>query len=322
MFKPLAQSIDWLLSMTLARFVRPRGDVPRPAAVPRDPGELKWPEALVPALKPTTSPGGKSPLGPAPAGEPCWEFSCASPITSLWETNQNMRGLVLGPPDATKAVIVLHGAYEDKYKHAVWMARCFTQQGYRAVIPAGPCHLERAPPDVFSGSPIFWSAELFVAAMHQWLAEVRGLSGWLRREGAQHVGLYGYSLGTLVAGLAASLWDDVDFLAMLSPVGSHADAIQHSRVAARIWPWMRDLSPDQRDLLNRWAPCRRSPLVRRMAFFITRHDKLQPTRLQEEWWDAWGRPPRRDYPHAHLSVHFCKDFYRDLGALAAEWTND
>jgi hypothetical protein len=110
----------------------------------------------------------------------------------------------------------------------------------------------------------------------------------------------------------------VDFVAMLSPVGSHADSIRHSRVAARIWPWMRDISPGDFALLERWAPCRRQPVISRLGFFITRYDKLQPTQLQEEWWQAWGSPPRWDYPHAHLSVHFSKDFYRDLATFAAE----
>ena len=318
MWKPLAHSIDWLLSMTLSRFVRPRGELPRPNVVPRDPAEVTWPDAVEPRFEPAKSPAGKSPGGPAPIDEKCWEFSFASPVDSPWEECRTARGLALGPPDAKRAVILLHGAYEDKYVHPVWMARAFTQQGYRVLIPAGPCHLERAPQGVFSGSPMFWSTDLFVAALYQWLAEVRGLIGFLRREGATQVGVFGNSLGSLVAGLAATLWSDVDFAALLSPVGSHADAIRHSRVAARIWPWMRDLSADQTALLDRWAPCRRRPLTDRLGFFITAYDNLQPTWLQEEWWQAWGQPPRWDYPHAHLSAHYSKDFYRDLAKFAAD----
>jgi hypothetical protein len=294
--------------------------------VPPDPAEAAWPEAVEPRLEPTKSPAGKSPAGPPPVDEPCWEFSFASPVDSPWEESRTARGLVLGPPDAKRAVILLHGAYEDKYVHPVWMARAFTQHGYRALIPAGPCHLQRAPQGVFSGSPMFWSAELFVAALYQWLAEVRGLMGWLQREGAAEVGVFGNSLGSLAAGLAATLWDDVDFAALLSPVGSHADAIRHSRVAARIWPWMRDLPAEQTALLDRWAPYRRRPRTRNLGFFITSYDNLQPTWLQEEWWQAWNEPPRWDYPHAHLSAHYSKGFYRDLAAFAREachgMTND
>ena len=51
------------------------------------------------------------------------------------------------------------------------------------VIPAAPCHLNRATHGRFSGSAMFWSTELVVAGMAQWLAEIRGLIDWLRGEG-------------------------------------------------------------------------------------------------------------------------------------------
>src|SRR5205823_148801 len=159
------------------------------------------------------------------AGEELSEFSFDSPVDSAWVENQTVRGLALGAADASRAVILMHGAYEDTYQRPLAIARSFTQHGYRVLMPAGPFHLQRTPPGVFSGSPMFWSSELFVAALHQWLADLRGLIGWLRREGVEHVGVFGNSLGSLVAGLAASLWDDLDFAALLSPVGSHLDAI-------------------------------------------------------------------------------------------------
>jgi pimeloyl-ACP methyl ester carboxylesterase len=314
MWKPLAKGIDWLLSMTLARWVRPHGAVPKPVVVPSDPAAIAWPDVADIALKPAEPPRQRV----KDREEELWDFSFASPVESPWPVNQTVRGVALGPEKAADAVILLHGAYEDYYTHAQWMAQPFLRHGGRAFIPAGPCHLQRTPPGVFSGSPMFWSTDLVVASLYQWLAEVRCLMNWLRRSGGQRVGLFGYSLGTLVAGLAAALWDDVDFLALLSPVGSHAQAITHSRVAARIWPWMQNLPADEPALLERWAPIKRPPVTKRIGFFITRYDDLQPTALQEEWWQAWGRPPRWDYPHGHLSVHFCKQFYRDLETFAKD----
>ena len=315
MWKPLAQSFDWLLSRTLARWVRPRGEVPRPAAVADDPDEVAWLDTVNVEFLPVGQPLAKLAESDSEAFQ---EFAFASPVASCWRENQTVRGLAMGPPDADRAVILLHGAYEDNYRHSVWMARCFTRHGYRVYIPEGPCHHRRTPPGVFSGSPMFWSSELVVASMHQWLAETRGLMGYLRRRGMGQIGLYGYSLGSLVGGLAATLWDDFDFLAMLSPVGSHVDAIEQSPIAVRIWPWMKNLPAEERALLNRWAAVHRPPRIEPMQFFITRHDRLQPRELQEAWWQSWGRPPRRDYPHAHLSVHFAKTFYDDLAAFAAE----
>ena len=39
---------------------------PKPGAVPPDPAEAIWPEAVEPRLESTKSPAGKSPAGPAP----------------------------------------------------------------------------------------------------------------------------------------------------------------------------------------------------------------------------------------------------------------
>src|SRR5437867_3261418 len=119
MFKPLAQSFDWLLSMTLARFVRPRGEVPRSLDVPSDPSEVIWPEMVEPVFQPAGMQAAKLPLAD---DEQLQEFSFDSPVDSPWVENQTVRGLALGRPDASRAVILLHGAYEDRYLHPLWMA--------------------------------------------------------------------------------------------------------------------------------------------------------------------------------------------------------
>ena len=145
--------------------------------------------------------------------------------------------------------------------------------------------------------------------MAQWLAEVHGLVGWLRNQGATSVGVLGYSLGSLVGGLAATLWPDLDFVALLAPVGHHLHAIRRSRAAACVWPWMRRVSPAEA-LLDRWAPLYRRPVTPRLLFLKTMYDVLQPTELQQDWWRDWSRPPAHEYPHGHMSVLFCRQMYR------------
>src|SRR5438552_17553026 len=106
MFKPLAQSFDWLLSMTLARLIRPRGDVPRGLDVPSDPAEVIWPDFVEPSFCPADAAALKLKLY---AGEELSEFSFDSPVDSSWAENQTVRGLALGAPEASRAVILLHG---------------------------------------------------------------------------------------------------------------------------------------------------------------------------------------------------------------------
>ena len=86
--------------------------------------------------------------------------------------------------------------------------------------------------------------EIDYAALREAYAEqVRGLIDGLRQQGVQRVGILGYSFGSQAAGLAVTLWSDLDFVAVVAPVGHHHQSILRSPAAGRIWPWMRRLPP-------------------------------------------------------------------------------
>jgi dienelactone hydrolase len=302
----LASSYDRFLCAVLSCFVRrPRGALPTPHGVPAGPEDAACPAPIILDVDDKEEDGLRA-------------FRAPSPVSTPWKNSRDMRGRLLGPDGARNAVIVLHGACDNEYTYCQWMGRAFAKAGFRVVVPAAPCHLDRAEDHTFSGAPLFWSTDLVTAGIAQWLTEIHGLVGWLRGQGAASVGILGYSLGSLVGGLAATLWPELDFVALLAPVGHHLHAIQHSRAAACVWPWMRHTSPAEAALLDRWAPLYRRPVVQRLLFLKTMHDVLQPTELQQNWWRDWGRPPAHEYPHGHMSVLFCRQMYRDLEAFAAE----
>ncbi len=288
----------------IARFVkRPRDGFPEPDNVPDSPDDLPDVAPLdiqFELQKPDL-----------------WRFEVPSPVDSFWPESRLLRGRAIGPQGARCALIVLHGASDNEYTYSRWMGGAFVKQGYRVLIPAAPCHLDRAPPKTFSGAPMFWSARTVVAGMSQWLAEIKGLVGHLRADGAEVVGLMGYSVGSLTAAIAATLWDDLDFAALLAPVGHHLAAIDHSWVAREIWPWLADCTEEEIALLDRWAAVNRSPVIAHPLFLMTRFDALQPYALQHAWWEAWNRPARHEYRHGHMSILFCRQLYRDLEAFAA-----
>lgn len=301
----LARSYDSLFTSMLGRFVgRPRGRWPQPESVPARPEDIVPLGPLQLRFEPREQPGA-------------WNFQAEAPVPSFWKEGQVLRGRALGDPACTSALLILHGAYENEYTFTQWMAQPFVQHGYRVLIPPAPCHLERAAPTGPSGTQLFWSAHSVVAGLAQWLAEIRGLIDWLHAQGVHTVGLMGYSLGSLTAGLAATLWSDLDFVVLLAPVGHHLQAIQHSHLAGNMWRWMKRLPPAEAALLDRWSAIQRQPLVSRLLFLITLHDNLQPTALQWAWWRAWQQPPQHTYPTGHLSVVFSRQLYRDLDRYAA-----
>jgi dienelactone hydrolase len=315
----LARAYDLLLPPGLARagdvllvrwmaghgHLRPvPGRIPRPGPVPDSPDAIAWPAApILPEYKPLSEDG-------------ILQFQAPSPVPAPDPANQVIHGRALGPPDARCAIVLLHGSYGE-YKPCEIMAGSFTKHGFRALIPAAPFHLERTPPGLEHGTAFFWTTDLVVSGLAQWLAEVRGLIAGLRQQGVETVGLAGYSLGSLAAGLAATLWPELEFAALLAPVGHHLEPIQRRGIAAVLWPWMKHVSPAEAALLDRWAPVRRRPLARRPLFLIPLFDMLGPTDLQEAWWETWGRPERRHYRHGHISVCFSSQLYRDLDDFAA-----
>ena len=300
----LARTCDRALIAWLARHVRPPRGYQPPDGAARQP--------CIAAV----SAGPIYPTLTKKLHEDHWEFRAASPAPSVWKESQTIRGQILGAADSRAALLVLHGAYGE-YAPCQMLARPFLPHGFRVLIPAAPGHLERSPRRTTSGAPFFWSAESVVLGLAQWLTDIRGLIEGLRREGVERIGIVGYSIGSLAAGLAATLWSDLDFVAVLAPVGHHLQAVEHRGVAAQLWPWMRRLSPERRALLDGWAPINRRPVVSRLLFLIPLFDVLQPTDLQQAWWQAWDQPEQRQYRHGHISVCFCRQLYRDLGDFAA-----
>jgi dienelactone hydrolase len=300
----LCRAYDRSLGNLISWFVgRPKGGFSQPASVLASPDDL-----------PPTPPLDLQFSEQKPG---LWKFEVESPVASHWAGSQKLRGRAFGPADAKAALIVLHGACDNEYTYSQWMGQSFMQHGFRVLVPAAPCHLDRGERG-FSGAPMFWSVETTIAGMTQWLAEIQGMIGYLRGQGVQVVGLIGYSIGSLTAGLAATLWPDLDFACLLAPVGHHLAAIPTSRVARKIWPWLQDVTTEERALMDRWAAINRQPVTPRPLFLMTLFDALQPYDLQQNWWRAWGQPAFHEYRHGHMSILFCKQLYRDLDAFAGE----
>jgi hypothetical protein len=152
----LCRAYDRSLGNLISWFVgRPKGGFTQPASVPASPDDL-------PATPPI------SPTFTQQKGD-LWKFEVDSPVESPWPNSRVLRGRALGPEDAKAALIVLHGACDNEYTYSQWMGQEFLKHGFRVLVPAAPCHLDRAERG-FSGSPMFWSVDTTVAGMAQWLA--------------------------------------------------------------------------------------------------------------------------------------------------------
>jgi dienelactone hydrolase len=300
----LAYQIDSLTTSVLGRMIQPpAGYCPPSEPVPDRPEDIAWPGPIRLDVKKRLK------------GEIDW-IHAPSPVRSPWPESQTIHGRAFGPASARSAILFLHGAY-DVYTPFEKMGARFARRGFRVIIPAAPCHLERAPRGTHNGAPFFWSHQSVLLGMAQWLAELHGVIQGLRQQGFERIGIFGYSIGSLTAGLAATLWPDLDFVVLLAPVGHHLQAIREARVSKNLWPWMTTATPEERHLFDQWAPAIRDPVARRSFFLIPRFDGLQPTELQLAMWQRWGSPFMRLYRHGHISVCFSPRMSGDLGVIAA-----
>ncbi len=144
-----------------------------------------------------------------------------------------------------------------------------------------------------------------IHAQAQAVWDVRRLIGWLRRSGAQQIGLYGVSLGAYTSGLVASLEDNLDCVIAGVPASDWVTLVTgHApktllRASERLgFPWL-----ELRQILRVISPLAlhsRVPRDRSFVFAGT-SDRLAPPEQAVELWKHWGRPRIAWYAGSHVS---------------------
>ena len=135
-----------------------------------------------------------------------------------------------GREEQSPALILLHGWLIDRPQLAIYRswARHVARRGIEVWMPFLPHHMQRAEPDEISGQMAL-SPNLpnNFDMVRQAVAEARLLARWLRRR-TTRVGIWGMSLGGLVAALTTTLDDDWDAVALWAPVAEPDEVLFNS----------------------------------------------------------------------------------------------
>lgn len=222
-------------------------------------------------------------------------------------------------PPTGAAVILLPGWLVDRPQLLIYRswARQAAARGMDVWMPTLPYHLQRAEAGEVSGQRAL-SPELSTSldAVRQAVAETRLLAGWLRRNGASSVGVWGMSLGAWVAALAVTLDADWDAVALWAPVASPAEVLFESRLMQLLRAAVVEggLSPE--DLvapeMALMTPARRTGLVPRSKVLIIAgvYDQvvspLSIVRMARRW-----NVDVRWVPHGHISLMVSRAPIRD-----------
>lgn len=173
-----------------------------------------------------------------PSGIPCTLLQFESPFASLHpDLGERYSRLArnriacaqhwshAGGPRRTLVVIHGYGADSYAFNAQMFSLRWFHRQGYDVLLYTLPFHGARGERgDWFSGLRLFsgglWQ---FNEAMAQAVHDLRIFIAHLRRNGVEHVGLTGLSLGGYTAALMAAVDPDLSFCIPNAPVVSPVD---------------------------------------------------------------------------------------------------
>lgn len=188
-------------------------------------------------------------------------------------------------------------------------ARRLVRGGCDVLLPVLPLHLGRAPRGTYSGEILVsGDVALTVEALVQGVTEMRALAAWGRARGYARIGVLGYSLGGLLAGLLACVEPDLDFAVIAGAGASLSSTILDTRLGRNI---RKDLAVcgmlERGRLEEAWAiisPGRLRPVVPpgRILILAGRHDRIMLPSSVEELWRAWDHPPLAWFERGHYTL--------------------
>lgn len=206
--------------------------------------------------------------------------------------------------------ICLHGWGGGAYwlEERAFLVPYLDRMGLDAVLFQLPFHGQRAPRQAPRSGALFPSAhvvrtnEAFGQAIH----DLRGLAGWLRREGAPAIGVMGMSLGGYTTGLWASLDDRLAFAVPIIPAVSmsglmwrHGGNSPQRREAEKL-----GISQDLLDgVFEVHSPLSRPVRLpaERLLIIAGRGDRITPPDQARTLWRHWGEPELHWFAGGHLA---------------------
>jgi hypothetical protein len=233
-------------------------------------------------------------------------FRFTSPIASAYPGNNTALGQFFHCPGnwvEHPAVILVHGwnasvCYRNLFPR---LANRLVQRGVNVVTLELPYHGRRQPwHDGVAVNFISQDLVQMLQATQQAVAEIRALIAWLRAQGCQRVGVWGFSLGAWLAGLVTCLDAANQFSVLLTPVARLERIIRELAFCA---PIRKSLEKTKLDLAPLDLAAHR-PTVSpdRILIVASQHDLFASLETVEEVWRAWNRPEFWLVPHGHISV--------------------
>jgi pimeloyl-ACP methyl ester carboxylesterase len=252
--------------------------------------------------------------------EPSWlgyatrQFAFETPIPPRHQQNRMVSGrIIAGDPSAPWVLLVpgysTGAAYPYNYGFfQTVQGHTLLKSGFNVALMELPFHMGRKPPGGLSGEGFFTpdlaqTQEAVIQAAADAIATVR----WLEALSGRPVGVWGTSLGGCVAGLVATRVPELPAVVLMEPMDNPGDILATLRGT---WEIRAELarhgvgSEQIPQRLRTVAPSSYPPAVapERILFVTPQYDRVVPTRFQDAFWSAWGRPERILVPATHTTT--------------------
>ncbi len=188
-----------------------------------------------------------------------------------------------------------------------WALR-FARADIETLLLVLPFHLRRCPEGSWSGECMISGDVVRTArAFQQTVAEVRGLVPMLR-ERTDRVGIFGVSLGGIIAHLAMTV-HRFDFGVSMIAGGQAAGITWRGILTNYVRRDIHRAGINLALLDKLWAPASPTRIARHnrtkpILMMAGKFDQIVPSRYAAELWEALGRPAMRWYPCGHYSAAF------------------
>jgi dienelactone hydrolase len=235
------------------------------------------------------------------------DFRFASPIQTATPENNMVYGRISRCGKRWRqrpAVVLVHG-WNDQLNYRLRFPSLmdyFTRRGVNSVVFELPYHFRRRSPLRGNGAD-FISEDVYytVEATKQALAEINGLVNWLHAQGLKRVGVWGFSLGAWLAGLASCHNPGIACLVLITPMARVDRMVQEALFCQLLRRGFQGKCPDFLSKLNLVA---HRPLVPKINILLVEalHDVFVPKETVEELGQAWEGPEIWRLPHGHITV--------------------
>lgn len=225
--------------------------------------------------------------------------------------NQRAHAWVVRHRDPTRPWLVcLHGLGTGGplRDFSAFRARMLSEQlGLNLLFPVLPMHGPRRDQGLPLGALVSFELVESFHGIRQAVLDVRRLIGWLRRQGASRIGLYGMSVGAYVSALVSG-FEPVDFLMAGIPLCDLPDLFEHhaSMVERQHAADLEVLGGPLRELFALVSPLSVEPQVPKELRFVyaANEDQVTTAVQAERLWEHWDRPRMRWFSGGHVSFYW------------------